>query len=61
MSKTITVRNLSRRPVALEGGRVLAHGERGLAPDSAHTRALIEAGQLHPVSAGAGKTMRKDS
>lgn len=43
----IPVKNVARRPVDLESGRVLAHGERcDDAPDTDHTRALIGAGLL---------------
>lgn len=42
MSQTITVRNVSRRPQDIEGGQVLAHNEEGEAPDSPHTRALLD-------------------
>ena len=40
------VKNVARRTVDLEGGRVLAHGERGDAPDTDRTRAQIAAGLL---------------
>lgn len=54
----MNVKNVARRPVDLEGGRVLAHGETGTAPDTEHTRALIAAGHLvelpKPVSTRGG-------
>jgi len=43
---SIKVRNVSRRPQDIEGGRVLAHSEQADAPDSPHTRALIASGAL---------------
>lgn len=44
--RTIPVKNVARRPVDLEGGRVLAHGEEGQAPEGDHTRALLDSGLL---------------
>lgn len=43
---TIPVKNVARRPVDLEGGRVLAHAEQGDAPDSPMTAAQLAAGLL---------------
>lgn len=53
---TVHVQNVARRPVDVEGGRVLAHGERAQAPDTPHTRALIAAGHLAVVQAAARTT-----
>ncbi|ADB50164.1 hypothetical protein [Conexibacter woesei] len=41
MSQTITVKNVARGTVDLEGGRILAPGESGEAPDNDRTRAQI--------------------
>lgn len=41
MSQTIPVKNVARRPVDLEGGRVLAHGETADAVDNDRTREQI--------------------
>jgi len=46
MTQTIEVVNVAQRPVDLDGGQVLAHGERGKAPDSDLTRAQVDAGLL---------------
>ncbi len=51
MSETITVKNVARRAVDLEDGRILAHGEQAEAPDSEHTRTQIEAGLLITANA----------
>lgn len=51
MTQTIPVKNVARRPVDLEGGRILAHGEYADAPDSEHTRTHVEAGLLALVNA----------
>lgn len=43
---TIPVKNVAGRPVDLDGGRMLAHGEHGDAPDTPHTRDQLNAGLL---------------
>ena len=43
---TIRVRNVSRRPQDIQGGRVLAHREEADAPDCPHTRGLLDEGVL---------------
>jgi hypothetical protein len=58
----IRVRNTSRshHPQSLEGAGVLAYGEEGDAADTAHTRALIESGELVELPAPkGGKTADK--
>jgi hypothetical protein len=56
---SIHVKNVARRPVDLEGGRVLAHGERGDAPDTPHTRAQIDGGLLVEVPKPAHRAARR--
>lgn len=51
MTQTIPVKNVARRPVDIEGGRLLAHGEQAEAPDCEHTRAQVDAGLLALVNA----------
>jgi hypothetical protein len=51
MSQTLSVKNVARRPVGLEGGRVLAHGEHAEAPDCELTRLQIADNLLLSVPA----------
>lgn len=60
MTQTIPVKNVARRPLDIEGGRVLAHGEFADVPDGEHLRAQIATGLLahtdgaaDPADAGA--------
>ncbi len=46
MTQTITVKNVARRPVDLEGGRVLGHGESATVADDERLQAQIAAGLL---------------
>lgn len=59
---TIPVKNVARRPVDLEGGRVLAHGERcDDAPDTPRLRAQIDAGLLVPCEPALIETHEKET
>lgn len=42
----IAVKNVGRSPQIVDGCGVMSHGDSGEAADTAHTRALIDAGHL---------------
>lgn len=64
MTQTIEVVNVALRPVDLDGGQVLAHGERGTAPDTPFTRAQIDSGLLaaaDPVKPLTNEQLREEA